>query len=896
MYVFLKTDIKTESICRLCIKSQNDKLIGNIKKNIENIIYQSSIESIVHYYHHLKERGRINGENHAERTKSFLDFFDSDENSIEKFFKVYPVLKDIIERKIQDYIKLQEEVISRYIKDKELIESKFGNLGDLNFINHSMGDLHDGKSVCILCFNNKKIVYKPRTALLDIMYNEIISIVAKELIIMKSIEVIEQGNYSWHSYIDYEECTKLQQIYNYYYRVGINLAVFFSLGSSDIHYENIISNGEFPMFIDLETLLHGSINNASYISDFKNIHDSVISTGLLPFESEASIFDFSISGLFTKVRESKKIVKHVLEEDEEKDFIYNTQFVTLEPKNNVTKFNGKEVKPRIVESYLIDGFKKASNYIIKNKQIILSILDKYSKKEIFVRQLLRPTHVYHKFISACEHPESLMSYAAIDKIYRIFMSSFEAGKFGYLRVKEEVQLLKKGYIPYFYTNINSTNLYSSQGIVCRSYFEVSPVDFAIKKINAMSDIMIRNQVRYIKMSIASLNTTSNLIQGKVEKLEKVNLNRDDLVRDLSRYAKRIVEECIEIPDGNAYVNLLIPNGKKLSISPFSYDLYFSLGIVCFLFEYSRIYNDNICAKYAEKLLGAATSKFQVNLDDEVNMDYSLFSGIGGYLFVLYNYYRRTNNIKYKDLVQLALKNIIEYCKNTDFRKEHFDYISGFSGTLYLLQKISFNDKSMLSKNDLSYVEEKYLDSVLKYDKNLIGVGMGHGISGVCLPLSTLSIKKSGRIDLILELLKRENALILKKKLKYTWCRGYTGLILARELLNKNLKEFEADEIIKSKFIPDINEKSIAEEVLKLKNMSLCHGVYGNIDILISLGLYDKYKSIINIKRFKNLEKIKWIRNTDYSWYNFMLGSSGVAYTLLRSIDNTTPSILGLDVI
>ena len=46
-------------------------------------------------------------------------------------------------------------------------------------------------------------------------------------------------------------------------RSGVWLAVFDALGTSDLHYENMIASGEHPMFIDLETFVQRTNDDMS---------------------------------------------------------------------------------------------------------------------------------------------------------------------------------------------------------------------------------------------------------------------------------------------------------------------------------------------------------------------------------------------------------------------------------------------------------------------------------------------------------------------------------------------------------------------------------------------------------------------------------------------------------
>lgn len=429
---------------------------------------------------------------------------------------------------------------------------------------------------------------------------------------------------------------------------------------------------------------------------------------------------------------------------------------------------------------------------------------------------------------------------------------------------EEISEMKKGYIPSFYTPIGSKQLFSNGKIICEDYFESSPLDTAVKKIMSIDDTTLDIQIRYIKMSLASLNETSNLIQGTRSNIEEIYWNKADIDAQLTKYMEYLTKQLIEIKDNNLYLNILVPDGKKLVISPYSYDLYYSLGIIWLMYEYAEIYDINYM-DYAKRMLGYAVKKYKTNIEEEINIDYSLFSGVGGLAYILYNIYKLTGDEYYKKLFKFTYKNIYDFFITRNLEYNDLDYMTGLSGTLYLLQKVSIEDESLITNQDITKLENKYI-SLVKKIKTWKNIGMAHGISGVCLPLSIIVNKDKADLALLEKLITLENNLISARKLKYTWCRGYTGLMLARNMIAETICDSNLDELL-WKSLPSINDSTVVSEMLTLKNMSICHGVYGNIDILLCLGEKIQDKKELYRKYFKNLLDIKWIQNTNYSWDN-----------------------------
>ena len=48
-------------------------------------------------------------------------------------------------------------------------------------------------------------------------------------------------------------CKNESEVEHYYFRMGIHLFLGYALGATDLHGENIIAHGEYPVIIDMET-------------------------------------------------------------------------------------------------------------------------------------------------------------------------------------------------------------------------------------------------------------------------------------------------------------------------------------------------------------------------------------------------------------------------------------------------------------------------------------------------------------------------------------------------------------------------------------------------------------------------------------------------------------------
>lgn len=170
----------------------------------------------------------------------------------------------------------------------------------------------------------------------------------------------------------------------------------------------------------------------------------------------------------------------------------------------------------------------------------------------------------------------------------------------------------------------------------------------------------------------------------------------------------------------------------------------------------------------------------------------------------------------------------------------------------------------------------------------------HGLSGLAVTLSGLYkiTEENKYVEKIIELLNNENKLYSENQNVYSWCKGKTGVILARHIISTNCtNNYSITKYIENcsptfsqddeKFINHINE------------YGLCHGLYGILDILNECK-YDQFNEQIYTKYFDSLLDIKWFEHSEYKQESFMTGAAGVAYALMR-IYNKLPSTLSLDI-
>ncbi|EIR4038453.1 DUF4135 domain-containing protein, partial [Enterococcus faecalis] len=183
-----------------------------------------------------------------------------------------------------------KQMLIRVTEDLPSIQNCFNiQSSELNSISESQGDSHSrGNTVSTLTFSDgKKIVYKPKINS-ENKLSDFFEFLNKELEAdIYIVKKVTRDTYFYEEYIDNIEINNTEEVKKYYERYGKLIGIAFLFNVTDLHYENIIAHGEYPVIIDNETFFQQNIpiefgNSATVDAKYKYL-DSIMVTGLVPY-------------------------------------------------------------------------------------------------------------------------------------------------------------------------------------------------------------------------------------------------------------------------------------------------------------------------------------------------------------------------------------------------------------------------------------------------------------------------------------------------------------------------------------------------------------------------------------------------------------------------------------
>lgn len=371
---------------------------------------------------------------------------------------------------LDKYIKLRVKFFNSYmnkiLKDLDTWWEDY-NFKTLDNINCFSGDSHNnGNYVCQLTLDGGKIFYyKPRNSELELRFNKFLS----DFIEVENFVVYSKEDFSIQKEIKYISPSSENDIKKYYYNLGIISAIFYLFNSTDMHYENMIIHKDLPYFFDLETIT--AINHnylESEINSFKNfMNNSIVGSNIFPAPILSNNIDISVlTGVDWKEEDNLNYEINVKNDNNDNIEIVKTKSVLEDGKNEII-INGEKINPILYVENIVEGFSHISNKIIKNKDEFLDKMISVIKGQK-IRQILRPTNTYAKFLNSSLNPYYLQSQANRNSILGIL------GKGMYKTCKNlieyETHNLSQGDIPLFYSDFDSLNLYDDYGNILEKDF------------------------------------------------------------------------------------------------------------------------------------------------------------------------------------------------------------------------------------------------------------------------------------------------------------------------------------------------------------------------------------------------------------------------------------------
>lgn len=859
----------------------DELIINSFATHLKERIYELLKQTAIVYINESRLNNNLVGTDKYQQYKYFIQNFYEGKKIYKDFFKEYPLLLERILIFIHNELLFIKWLSEKLLDDKEMLLNCF----EFN-IEHlvetvSVGDIHNQSKRTLILKDSegKKIIFKPVPFKNSNIYHSLIENYNHHLegVNIYNPKIVDREGYGYVEFISDTECSNVEDIQKYYYQTGVVLFISFMLNGNDLHNENIIASESSPIIIDFETLA-GNIEFNENISFGDSIlKKSVMNSRMLPvrFSKENAINDFSGIGVLMKKREKVISLRNEFTSQITETIQYK---LSDDLTSHLPKVNGEIFTFDNYKEDILSGFKDAYIFALKNKENILSIIQR-TANDFYYRKVYRNTATYKSLLERMNAPDLMKSKEYTKQYLLGLLRKDQHGNFSIEHLESEIQQLIEGAIPYFLKH----NLIKDENNVLDITRKIQMLTY--------SDFLL--QIKLMSISLLSNEEKIILNQDNLVGIHKFNIKRVNY-QSIKQKVEQTILDSMYVSDSDEanFIALKVNWQGHLEVNTLNSGIYDgSLGLALTL-------NNNMNKEYINS----------IEQQSIVNILYQNYNNVG-YIngissFITYHLSNpKSTNINIRFLLNI-LSDIEKRIINNEYKEYVYDYIGGTAG---LIVAISALYSKYPKYKKLIKIIERLGDYLIENIKEESGFsywhsyghlkledsikGLAHGTTGYLLALVILkNVLETNKYDFWISKLKNdEKRAIDLYKYTNSWCKGYVGLGMSR-LKMSSYQEEKGPILEELNLYKDYVIEGLGTEV----DYNLCHGLMGSYDFLFELKRNQLLKNNEKDRMDKSIDN--YFRNLDLSNYNshkigLFTGLSSILYFLTRLENTEQPTII-----
>ncbi|MDA9471760.1 type 2 lanthipeptide synthetase LanM [Enterococcus sp. 5H] len=812
-------------------------------------------KTLVGDVHQMIEEYHLQAETKEQEFNNYIKEFLGDKQRTYLFFGEYPALARVLATRLMFACEMIEAFIYSLNQSSNQLAHEFGLITPLilDQVKLGQGDSHNhGKTVIQFQIQETKLIFKFKNLDIGERFNKLLGYVEKlaPKLSFYKIKRITFPDFTIEEKVPYKECTTIAEITNFYENYGQLLAIVYWLGATDLHMENLIASGSYPVLIDVETLIRPNMFKQSQkLSRQVRIEkESVIVSGLLPQKEQwkRDLDGDALSGAKQKL--PKKVRK--LKNEKSSDIAFQLEEGYMEGAQNIPYFAGEAVDYRLYSSVIEQAFKDMNQLLLKNKQQFIKKFEELFANTT-IRLIYRDTQDYGNLLNFTLHTDSMSNYIEREKIIENLWASRNIPE---VLIPFEIEAMLDHDVPLFTANTSLTQVYTN-GHEILNLLERTPLQETVKHMEKITQTTSNFSYLLLKESLGTLEYSLQ----EIEVPAKNELLESTLLQKAADIGDQVIGQLAVDTDLNVLNWMSVfpqPNGKIVINYPGT-DLYGGSAGLYLFFIYLNYFVPK--KSYQEIIHLLEKELFLAEINTEEDQYESAFFGEGMRITTAYFVTRLLGDDKH---FHYLVTNLKELKNKVSLNKMHInEWLYGKASLLAILAEVYERFENKDAYDLLLYYTQEI--DLQKMDDN----SFAHGYAGVLNGLvranniledEIISEKILWYKDQFERLLEEEGFL------NDSWCRGLIGIEetaaqLSDPLLNRIIQKNKTETTIDD---------------------CLCHGNYGiadnslnNINVLI--------KNTINLKSDS--------ANISVSLF---CGLSGVGYQILRAYNSTmVPSVL-----
>ncbi|MFF3779884.1 type 2 lanthipeptide synthetase LanM family protein [Streptomyces sp. NPDC001933] len=624
----------------------------DFERHLSRRLARLAARTLVLELHTARRDGRLAGDGPEDRFTDFLRLTGA-RSGLAALCTTYPVLARILARAALDAAAALAEMLVRFAADRPVLPGVHESWGEeagggrLVGVDPGAGDGHrGGRTVMLLRFEDgARLVYKPRPLAAHQHFNELVQWfnALPGTPGLRTLALLDRGPYGWVEFVAERPCRSGRQVETFYRRQGALLALLHALDGTDLHHENLIADGEYPVLVDVETLFHPPLTTAG--SDdpaARALHDSVHRVGLLPqlLVGDESALDMSGIGGGQAADSPVRSVDWADAGTDRMRLVRRT--ARFGGSANRPRLTGTPADPSAFTHALCAGFRAGYTAIKEARTELLrtgGLLDRFAHDE--VRVVVRPTWIYASLLDESTHPDLMKDAAERHEVLALLGTDTLGSAALPGLLDEEIAQLWSGDVPLFTALPERTDLWSGTGRLLPGTLARTGLSLVRAKLAAMGAVDRQDQERIIR---AAMVTTSREPAHEPRpgprrvRTAATAPDPDQLLAAARSVGDELVSQAYSGPTRLNWIGLELLDERYWRLGPMAADLAGGYtGTACFLAQLAALTGAERYATAARDALAPLAGLLDVlhsRPDDLGPVGSGAFAGIGGIAYAL----------------------------------------------------------------------------------------------------------------------------------------------------------------------------------------------------------------------------------------------------------------------
>ncbi|MEV7911562.1 type 2 lanthipeptide synthetase LanM [Streptomyces griseus] len=407
------------------------------------------------------------------------------------------------------------DVLHAAVADRAELDALLGGPGRIVSVTPGLGDAHrGGRTVCLVVRDDgSRAVYKPQQDNCQQLLTSLRTLLDADGSFFGPLHprTLVRPAHVWQEFVVHADLDgTAEHSARYFRRFGRSAALLSMLGATDLHHENIIATPDGPVVIDTETLVSlpniapGQARSAPAAASLNlDIERSVLNTLLFPARYAGAKLDVDISGIgCVRPGASEHLQSYLVVDAGTDDIRFDRSQVVVEHGANMATVAGEPLDPRRWTDELVAGFREARTLLAAHRDAVEAAVR--DSAGWAVRQVVRPTYIYARFLEASTHPVHLGSRQdraeLLGKLPRHYRGT--AAESADAVHREEVAALLDLDVPFFTVDCDSGLLRGDFDEEIRSAARLTPRESALAAVRSFFDRPADRDPLYLRYALA----------------------------------------------------------------------------------------------------------------------------------------------------------------------------------------------------------------------------------------------------------------------------------------------------------------------------------------------------------------------------------------------------------